>query len=86
MNDNSIEQTSFSLANCSLFWVFSVSGRKKLEDVDEDGGGNGLSASTSGVELNIGGSGWWSVRLSSGKFEENSKLFIILHENAFFFF
>ena len=50
-----VEQTSFNLVNCSLFefGVFSVRGRKKLDEVEE---GAGFSMATSGVEVKIGGS------------------------------
>jgi hypothetical protein len=72
-----VEQTSFSLINCSLFWVFSVSGRKKLDEVDEDAG---FSTMTSGVELNMGGSCWWLVRFNEGEWENKSKSFIMWFE------
>jgi len=58
-------QTSFNLTNCSLFWlwtcVLSVTGRKKLDEVDD---GTGFSTTTSGVEVNIGGWCWWFVRFN----------------------
>jgi len=41
--------------------VLSVTGRKKLDEVDD---GTGFSTTTSGVEVNIGGWCWWFVRFN----------------------
>jgi hypothetical protein len=50
---NLLIHTSFNLVNCSVFCVFSVNGKKKLDEVDDDKGA--FSTTTSGVELKIGG-------------------------------